>query len=192
VVNTSAPVGGNGDGSAGSWTDGAEDFAAAERLRAAAQHRRRQRWQHERHLDDRSIAPSLRAALGQPVTLHLLSGATAHGVVAEVGEDVVALEPATGPAEPARGVARRRWVALDAVVAAELRGAPGDEPAAEGAVTLAEVVEDLRDREVTIVLRSGATVSGTLAGNGATLTLRGRDGRSHTLVPADAVESLGP
>ena len=94
MVNTSSPEGGIGGHrrpGAAPWVEGADGFVEQERLRLAAQRRRRDRWRHEHRLDEVSLASVLRAAVGQQVSLHTASGAVAHGVVAEVGDEVVEL-----------------------------------------------------------------------------------------------------
>lgn len=189
MVNTSSSGGGNGGHGPApdpdEWAEGADQFVDRERLRLAAQRRRRARWRHDRRHDEASIVSVLRAAVGQRVTVHSASGATSRGVVVEVGDDLVELER-HGLGEGAGGC----WLSLGAVVAVELDGAPGDDAAHTGGRRLAEVLEDLRgvDRLV-LGLTSGAVLSGTLVGNGSVVTLRAEDG-THAVVEPATIESV--
>ena len=186
MVNTSSPEGGIGGHrrpGAAPWVEGADGFVEQERLRLAAQRRRRDRWRHEHRLDEVSLASVLRAAVGQQVSVHTASGAVAHGVVAEVGDEVVEL------ARSGVGAPGARWFALGALRAVQVAGEPGGEPAAAGGRTLAELVEDLRGEEVVVGLTTGGSLTGVVVGNGRVVTLRAADG-SHAVVARDAIESI--
>src|SRR5690606_2307112 len=140
------------------------------------------------------------AAVGQQVSLHTGSGAVAHGLVAEVGDEVVEL------ARSGVGAPGARWIALGALRAVQVAGEPGGEPSAAGGRTLAELVEDLRGEEVVVGLttggslsgvgvgsarglRTGGSLTGLVAGAGRVATRRAADG-SPAVAARDAIESI--
>lgn len=156
------------------WTDGAEAFTDAERLRTAVESRRRERWRRDRRWDDVGLVGVLLGSLGEPVLLHMASGATLTGTVAATGAHVTTLDrtgtdPGRAASTHAGSAASTCWVACEAVVAVEVRGEPSFDRASDPALTIEGVFENLRGerRDVVVGLRSGATLRGQVVGVGA-------------------------
>lgn len=167
--------------SEGSWTDSADSFASDERVRLAAESRRRERWVRQRSLESATLAAALHNARGRPVALHLCTGSTVLGTIRSTGIDVVALDTATGP----------QWVVTDAVTAVELDEVPlADEQG--GAVTLAEVLEERRveGHPVSITLAGGVTVHGELLSVGGAVVLRDPADGTHVVADLSAIVSV--
>jgi small nuclear ribonucleoprotein (snRNP)-like protein len=165
----------------GSWTDEVDRVVAEERVRAAAGARRRERWQRDRSAGDVSVTSALRSATGSTVEAHLADGRLVRGRLLGVGVDVAAIQVATG----------QSWVALWAVEAVSLEGCAGSEPDPGAGPTMAEIMADLRDDAsmVTLSLRGGAVVRGTLKSVGASVTIASDDGTTTVVAPESIVSA---
>lgn len=166
----------------GAWTEQAAEFVDAERVRMAAEQRRRQRWQQDRRVAEVTLSASLRGAIGQDVGLHLRTGATLRGTLESSGVDVLAVASPAG----------LHWVARWAVAAADLPAPARDLEVTGWEPTLAEVLDDLRGRggAVSIVVDGGALVRGELLAVGEMVTVRDTERRRDQVVPLDAIVSF--
>ena len=164
------------------WAERADEFVDAERVRLAAEQRRRQRWQQDRRAEDVTLAAALRSAIGEEVALHLRTGATLRGTLEVSGLDVVAVASPAG----------LHWVAQWAVAAADLPAPPRDVEVSGWEPTLAEVLDDLRGRggPLSIVVDGGALVRGEVLVVGEMVTVRDSERRSYQAVALDAIVSF--
>lgn len=186
------PDGGDGgpDGGGGGPDDhgvqpdehGVDGLVAAARQSDAALRRRRRRWREVRRSGERTVDDALIGAVGERVVGHLVGGAEVAGTLEVVGLDVARIDLA----------GRRCWVALREIAAVELAsGRPGD-PADRDDTTLGDVLDDLAAErtEVSIDLRSGTRLGGTLVAAGASVELRRPDRDDVVVVRPEVVASV--
>ncbi|MHB1137879.1 MAG: hypothetical protein ACYC2O_02915 [Microthrixaceae bacterium] len=168
------------------WVDDADRFVADRRAEDAAAARRRARWDGLQREELTTLAAALDAAVGQQVTLVLLTGARDAAVVAAVGADHVALRP--------RSSASMRWVALDGIAAIESAEPYSEDPEslARSELTLGDVLSDLcADRAlVAVTLRGGAVLRGEVHAVGATLSLRADGPTPHVRIDTRAIVAI--
>lgn len=154
-------------------------FLAELRSEEAAEARRRERWSRQLLVDSSSVGGALAAAVGDPVTLFLVTGRRLAGTLGRASAHVARLD----------AHAVTTWVVTGSVVAVECtHELPAAGPVPDGP-TMVEVLADLVDGPgVTLGLLGGAELRGRVVGAGAdAVVLAGRgSGRSYASVDAVA------